>query len=123
MNRQWPQAVQQSIDRLRSAENAYITFRDGRRVSGRVVITFDNEDTGRLYILFTDDSKNPQGQYRTFAATFDPMFNGLQLDQSLNNLELDMINNVIKAHLSKGFLHRTPICKLYLGDVIEVHFN
>lgn len=52
----------------------YFTYidNDGKKTECRILYTFDSEETKKSYIVYTDDSKDEDGRYRTYASTFDP---------------------------------------------------
>lgn len=52
----------------------YFTYidNDGKETECRILYTFDSEETKKSYIVYTDDSMDEDGRYRTYASTFDP---------------------------------------------------
>ena len=52
----------------------YFTYIDnnGNKTECRILYTFDSEETKKSYIVYTDDTKDEDGRFRTYASTFDP---------------------------------------------------
>ena len=45
---------------------------EGAEVQCDVLFTFDCEETGKSYIVYTDNSTDENGQTQVFASTYDP---------------------------------------------------
>ena len=44
----------------------------GKEIDCEVLFTFDNEESGKSYIVFTDNSLDENGNIKVFANTYDP---------------------------------------------------
>lgn len=53
-------------------ESFYVTDDNGRCVLLHVLFTFDNDETGKSYVVYTDNSVDEQGSTQVFASTYDP---------------------------------------------------
>lgn len=53
-------------------ESFYVTDKDGRPVLLHVLFTFDSEETGKSYVVYTDNSVDEMGSTQVFASTYDP---------------------------------------------------
>ena len=45
---------------------------NGNEVVYDVLFTFDNDETGKSYIAYTDNTKDEQGNIRVYANIYDP---------------------------------------------------
>ncbi|MBQ1496062.1 MAG: DUF1292 domain-containing protein [Bacilli bacterium] len=52
----------------------YFTYIDneGNEIECRILYTFDLEETKKNYIVYTDETLDENGKYRTYASTYDP---------------------------------------------------
>ena len=44
----------------------------GRKVACEVLFTFQSKETGKNYIVYTDNSEDDEGNTRVFASTYNP---------------------------------------------------
>lgn len=45
---------------------------DGKEVKCEVLFTFDSDETGKHYIIYTDNTTDEEGNTKVFASTFNP---------------------------------------------------
>ena len=45
---------------------------NGEKIICDILFTFDNEETNKSYMVYTDDSKDENGNTRVFASTYTP---------------------------------------------------
>lgn len=45
---------------------------EGKEVKCEVLFTFDSEETGKHYIIYTDNTQDEEGNTKVYASTFDP---------------------------------------------------
>jgi uncharacterized protein YrzB (UPF0473 family) len=45
---------------------------EGKEVQCEVLFTFDSDETGKHYIIYTDNTTDEEGNTKVFASTFDP---------------------------------------------------
>jgi len=45
---------------------------EGKEVHCEVLFTFDSDETGKHYIIYTDNTTDAEGNTKVFASTFDP---------------------------------------------------
>lgn len=52
----------------------YFTYIDinGNKIECRILYTFDLAETKKNYIVYTDETLDENGKYRTYASTYDP---------------------------------------------------
>jgi len=49
-----------------------ITNEEGKEIEYEVLFTFDSDETNKSYMVYTDDSKDENGNTRVFASTYTP---------------------------------------------------
>ena len=47
-----------------------VTNEEGKEVEDEVLFTFDSDETKKSYMVYTDDSKDENGNTRVFASTY-----------------------------------------------------
>ena len=54
-------------------KNQFTVINDeGREVVCDVLFTFDSDETGKSYIVYTDNTKDEMGNIKVYASIFDP---------------------------------------------------
>ena len=53
---------------------------EGKKVECNVLFTFDSDETKKSYIVYTDNTKDTNGNIKVYASIYDP--------QSVDNMEL-----------------------------------
>ena len=71
-----------------------LTNGNGEQVTCWVLLTFDIEETGRHYMVYTDKSRNENGSYNLYAAICEPGSTCLELVKT--EQEWEVINDVIR---------------------------
>ena len=49
-----------------------ITNEEGKEMTCEVLFTFDSEETGKNYIVYTDNTKDEEGNIKVYASIYDP---------------------------------------------------
>ena len=44
----------------------------GEKVVLDILVTFDSEETGKSYVIYTDNTKDENGNTRIYASTYNP---------------------------------------------------
>ena len=80
----------------------YFTFIDseGNKKECKILYTFDLTDTGKNYIVYTDETKDENGNYRTYASTYDPNKDLCDLGPIETEKEWKLIEGIL-ANLTK----------------------
>ena len=68
---------------------------DGKEVICYVILTFDNEDTGKKYIVYTDGTKSSDGTLEILASTYNIINNEIRLDDITTDAEWDMVDEML----------------------------
>ncbi len=79
-------------------ENTFNYTNDkGEEVECRVLFTFDSEETGKSYIIYTDDTKGEDGRSLAYASSYDPTGASDELFPIENEKEWDLIYTVYES--------------------------
>lgn len=49
-----------------------ITNEEGKEITCEVLFTFDSEETGKNYIVYTDNTKDEEENIKVYASIYDP---------------------------------------------------
>ena len=81
----------------RNMENTFKIINDnGEEVMCDVLFTFDSEETKKSYIVYTDNSKDADGNVQVFASIYDPK----EKDQRLEPIKTEQEWKVIETILN-----------------------
>ncbi len=81
----------------RNMENTFKIINDnGEEVMCDVLFTFDSEETKKSYIVYTDNSRDVEGNVQVFASIYDPN----QEDQKLEPIQTEQEWKVIETILN-----------------------
>lgn len=84
--------MEQQID----IENEKVTIeKDGKITECDVLFTFDSEDTGKVYVGYTDHSIAANGRKNIYVSSYDPLDSDGTLQDITDERELAMINDVL----------------------------
>ncbi len=77
-------------------ENEKVTIeKDGKITECDVLFTFDSEDTGKVYIGYTDHSIAANGRKNIYVSSYDPLDSDGTLQDITDERELAMVNDVL----------------------------
>jgi uncharacterized protein YrzB (UPF0473 family) len=78
-------------------ENTFkIINENGEEVMCDILFTFDSEETKKSYIVYTDNSKDEEGNVQVFASIYDPK----EQDQKLEPIKTEQEWKVIETILN-----------------------
>ncbi len=81
----------------KNMENTFKIINDnGEEIMCDVLFTFDSEETKKSYIVYTDNSKDEEGNVQVFASIYDPN----QQDQKLEAIKSEQEWKVIETILN-----------------------
>ena len=81
----------------KNLENTFkIINDDGEEVMCDVLFTFDSEETKKSYIVYTDNSRDAEGNVQVFASIYDPN----KEDQKLEPIQTEQEWKVIETILN-----------------------
>ncbi len=70
---------------------------DGTEVTCHILFTFDSEETKRSYIVYTDDSKDAEGNIQVYASIFDPNDPNTKLEAIESEKEWKVIESILET--------------------------
>lgn len=70
---------------------------DGKKIECDILFTFDLKNTGKNYIIFTDNTTNEDGTIRTYARTYDPTKEICDLGNIETEEEWKMVESILST--------------------------
>ena len=74
-----------------------VTNDKGEKIVLDILVTFDSEETGKSYVIYTDNSKDENGHVRVFASTYNPKAKDWELDDIKTEKEWKIVEAVIST--------------------------
>ena len=71
--------------------------KDGNEKTFDVIFTFDSEETGKSYIVYTDDPTDEEGNTQVYASTYDKENEHSKLLPIETEKEWNIINAILEA--------------------------
>ncbi len=68
---------------------------DGKEITCHVLFTFESDETKKNYIVYTDNSKDSQGNTQVFASIFDPNDPETKLEPIETDKEWKIIETIL----------------------------
>ena len=79
-------------------KNSFKIINDnGEEVMCDVLFTFDSEETKKSYIVYTDNSKDEQGNVQVFASIYDPNVEDQKLEPITTEKEWKVIETILNT--------------------------
>ena len=80
-------------------EKNTITVKDekGNEVVCDILFTFDNEETKKSYIVYTDNTKDKEGKVQVYASIYDPTNQNSKLEEIKTEKEWKYIDTILKT--------------------------
>ena len=69
----------------------------GNEVICDILFTFDNEETKKSYVVYTDNSKDKDGKIQVFASIYDPTDPSKKLEEIKSEKEWKVINTILET--------------------------
>ena len=69
----------------------------GEEVVCHVLFTFDSDETGKSYIVYTDNSKDESGNVQVYASIYNPEDPNSKLDPIETEKEWKVIDTILKT--------------------------
>lgn len=70
---------------------------EGKEVVCHILFTFDSEETGKSYIVYTDDSKDEAGNIQVYASIFNPEDPNTKLEAIESEKEWKVIETILET--------------------------
>lgn len=74
-----------------------ITNDEGKEVECEVLFTFESDETGKNYMVYTDNTEDEEGNTKVYASIYDPN----KEDQTLQPIETDKEWTIIETILNE----------------------
>ena len=89
---------------MKNNKRNYFTYidADGNEKECRILYTFELKETNKNYIVYTDDTLDEEGRYRTYASTFDPNKNLCDLGPIEEEKEWKLIEGILSNLTKEG---------------------
>ena len=71
--------------------------KNGKEVECEVLFTFDSDETGKNYIVYTDNTKDTNGNIRVFASIYDPSKEDSELMPIKSQKEWKIIETILES--------------------------
>jgi len=79
-------------------QNTFKVVNDkGEEVTCHILFTFDSEETKKSYIVYTDDSKDEQGNIQVYASVFHPDDPNTKLEEIETEKEWKVIETILET--------------------------
>ena len=79
-------------------KNSFKIINDkGEEIMCDVLFTFDSEETKKSYIVYTDNSKDEQGNVQVFASIYDPNEEDQKLEPITTEKEWKVIETILNT--------------------------
>ena len=69
---------------------------NGKEVECEVLFTFDSDETGKSYMVYTDNSEDEEGNTRVFASIYNPNENEVKLEPIESDKEWKIIETILQ---------------------------
>ena len=70
---------------------------NGKEVTCEVLFTFDSEETNKIYIVYTDNTTDQDGNVRVYASIFDPKAENTELQPIESDREWKMVETILES--------------------------
>lgn len=70
---------------------------EGKEILCNVLFTFDSDETGKSYIVYTDNSKDKMGNVQVYASIFNPEDANTKLEPIETEKEWKVIDTILKT--------------------------
>ena len=82
------------LERL-DEELAFKILVDGKEVICYIILIFDNKETGKQYVVYTDGTKNSDGTLEILASTYSVVDKEIRLGEITTDAEWDMVDEML----------------------------
>ena len=82
---------------MRENGQVEIVGENGEKVICDILFTFDNDETKKSYMVYTDNSKDENGKVRVFASIYDPNDPKSKLEEIKTEKEWKVINTILET--------------------------
>ena len=70
---------------------------EGQEITCDILFTFDSEETKKSYIVYTDNSRDSEGNIQVFASIYDPKQDNPRLEPIESDQEWKIIETILNT--------------------------
>ncbi len=70
----------------------------GEHIDCEILFTFDSDDTGKSYVVYTDNTRDQNGELKVYASIYDPEGKDLSLREIKPRAEWEMIDKLLEDY-------------------------
>ena len=74
-----------------------VTNDKGEQIVCDILFTFDSEETGKSYIVYTDNTKDENGKVRVYASIYNPSDPKTKLEDIKTDKEWKIIETILET--------------------------
>ena len=74
-----------------------VTNDKGEQIVCDILFTFDSEETGKSYIVYTDNTKDENGKVRVYASIYNPSDPKTKLEDIKTDKEWKIIDTILQT--------------------------
>ena len=79
-------------------KNSFKVINDkGEEIMCDILFTFDSEETGKSYIVYTDNTKDEKGNIQVYASIYDPNTEDQKLEPITTDSEWKVIETILNT--------------------------
>ena len=82
---------------MKKAIKISTTLSNGTKVEYNVILTFKSNKTNKNYVVYTDNTLDPNNKLRFYAAIYDPNISNSYLGEPSTKEEWNEITNIIDS--------------------------
>lgn len=78
---------------------------EGQEVECEVLFTFESNETGKNYMVYTDNSEDEEGNTKVYASIYDPEDKEMKLQPIETDKEWEIVETILKeiqSEIEKG---------------------
>lgn len=92
---------------------------DGNEIECEVLFIFESEETGKNYIVYTDNTQDDDGSTKVFASTYDPNMNEMALGPIETDKEWAIIETILTELQAESSVDLNRV-KQYVEDMYRI---
>lgn len=82
---------------MREKDTFTVINDEGKEILCNVLFTFDSDETGKSYIVYTDNTKDNDGNVQVYASIFNPDDPNTKLEPIETEKEWKVIDTILKT--------------------------
>lgn len=82
---------------MKEKDTFVVTNDEGKEIVCNVLFTFDSDETGKSYIVYTDNSKDELGNVQVYASIYNPEDPNTKLEPIETEKEWKVIDTILKT--------------------------